>query len=96
MERSMGVGMEAIRKFFKYLVLTLFALSLFPSVAFAYLDPGTGSYLFQILVGTFLGGLFAIKMFWRNIRTFIAKLFGRGTSEDRLADDPSKQHDLSE
>ena len=88
--------MGAIRKFFKYLILALFALSIFPSVAFAYLDPGTGSYLFQVLVGAFLGGLFAIKMFWRNIRTFISKLLSRGASEDRLTEDSSKRRDLSE
>jgi len=88
--------MGAIRKFFKYLALTLLAISLFPSVAFAYLDPGTGSYLFQILIGAFLGGLFAIKMYWRNIRTFIANRFNRGASEDRLSDDSSKRRDFSE
>ena len=88
--------MGAIRKFFKYLVLTLFVLSLFPSVAFAYLDPGTGSYLFQVLVGAFLGSLFAIKIFWRNIRTFITNRFNRSASEDRLADDSNKRRDFSD
>ena len=88
--------MGAIRKFFKYLILTLFALSLFPSVAFAYLDAGTGSFLFQMAIGAFLGTLFAIKMYWKKLRTFLANLFGRGASEDALSEDSSKRPDSSE
>ncbi len=88
--------MRAIRKFSKYLVLTLFVLSLFPSVAFAYLDPGTGSYLMQVLIGGVMGGMFAVSMFWRRIVAFFSNLFGRGTSKDNLADEPSKPSDPSE
>ena len=31
--------------------------------AYAYLDPGTGSYLFQLLLGAFLGILFSVRIF---------------------------------
>ena len=56
----------------------LFALLiLFPGVADAYLDPGTGSYILQILVGALLGGLFAIGIFWRRLVAFVRKLFTR-------------------
>ncbi len=68
------------RKFVKYLVMALFVLSLFPTIAFAYLDPGTGSYVLQVVLGAFLGGLFAIKMYWRNIRTFVANIFSKNAS----------------
>ena len=34
------------------------------SPAHAYLDPATGSYVFQILMAGLLGALFALKMFW--------------------------------
>jgi hypothetical protein len=33
----------------------------------AYLDPGSGSLLLQILLGTLLGAGFIIKMFWKRI-----------------------------
>ena len=36
---------------------------------YAYLDPGTGSYVFQILMATSLGVLYAIKLFWRHGRS---------------------------
>lgn len=43
----------------------------------AYLDPGSGSYLIQILIAALLGSGFVIKAFWKNISAFFAKLFGK-------------------
>ena len=37
--------------------------------AHAYLDPSTGSYVIQMIVAGLLGGLFAVKMFWRNLKS---------------------------
>jgi hypothetical protein len=39
--------------------------------AYAYLDPGTGSVLFQVLAGAVLASLFAVKMFWYRIKLFV-------------------------
>jgi hypothetical protein len=47
----------------------------FPLPAYAYIDPGSGSYLFQLLAATLLGGLYAVKIYWRGIVTFVGKLF---------------------
>ena len=47
----------------------------------AYMDLGTGSYIFQLLVAGFLGALFALKMYWRSLKTAIRNLF----SKDRNA-----------
>ena len=43
----------------------------------AYIDPGTGSFMIQLLIGTALGSLFVVKMFWRRITGFLGGLFGR-------------------
>jgi len=59
------------------LVLALLLL-LLPSPAHAYLDPGTGSYAVQLLIGSLLGGLFAIGLFWRRVVAFLKRLFKRG------------------
>ncbi len=32
-----------------------------------YLDPGSGSILIQIIVATILGGLIAVRVFWRRL-----------------------------
>ncbi len=42
--------------------------------AYAYIDPGTGSYLFQLLIASLLGGAVAGRLFWRNIVAFFQKL----------------------
>jgi hypothetical protein len=53
-------------------------LSLFPPAAkAAYLDPGSGSFLIQIIVATLVGVSFFAKMFWRNIKLFFSNLFGK-------------------
>lgn len=41
----------------------------------AYLDPGTGSYVLQLLIAALLGAGFAVKMYWKNIRKGLNKLF---------------------
>ena len=51
------------------LVMLLVALAEQP--AEAYIDPGSASYVFQLLVGTALGALFALRMGWDRIKTFM-------------------------
>jgi len=43
----------------------------------AYIDPGTGSFILQILIGSLLGSLFVLKIFWHRITCFVGRLFGR-------------------
>lgn len=59
-----------IRDILFFTALFLFVL---PVPAYAYLDPGTGSYILQIIVAVFFGGLYAIKVWWRYIKAFIVK-----------------------
>lgn len=39
----------------------------------AYIDPGTGSYLLQILIASVVSGLFVIKIWWARIKSFLYK-----------------------
>jgi hypothetical protein len=39
--------------------------------AHAYIDPASGSFLFQVTIGAILGAGLAIKMFWRRIWGFL-------------------------
>lgn len=65
---------NTILKIFAFLLL--FNL-IFSQKAFAYLDPGTGSYILQVLIAFFLGGLFAVRLFWNKIKEFLTKIFSR-------------------
>ena len=40
---------------------------------FAYIDPGTGSYILQVLLAAFVGGLFMLKVFWKSIKLFFQR-----------------------
>jgi hypothetical protein len=51
------------------LVLLLLAASVRPVEA--YVDPGSASYVFQLLVGTALGAIFALRMYWERVKTFV-------------------------
>ena len=42
--------------------------------AFAYLDLGTGTYRFQMIVSGFLTMIFAIKVYWNNLISFFKRL----------------------
>ena len=48
----------------------------------AYLDPGSGSYLIQILIALLLGSAIALRAFWGRIRTFIVGLFSKKSDEE--------------
>ena len=48
--------------------------------AFAYLDPGTGSMLLQVILGGFAAVGVAIKLYWHKIR--VALKFGRKTDTE--------------
>jgi len=45
----------------------------FTGTAYAYLDPGTGSYILQVLLEFLLAIFFAVKMFFTKIKTFFKK-----------------------
>ena len=43
----------------------------------AYLDPGTGAMIIQAIIAGIVGVIFAIKLFWFNIKNFCLKLLGK-------------------
>lgn len=49
-----------------------------PHLEPAYLDPGAGSQMLQFLLAGLLAGLFALKMFWQNLKGYFAARFSRG------------------
>lgn len=51
-------------------LLVLCTLCVVPATAHAYVDPGSGSMMLQLLLASFLGGLYALKTYWRRIRAW--------------------------
>jgi len=54
-------------------LLAVLASLLLVREAHAYLDPGTGSYILQILIASLFGALFMLKVFWGRIVGFFSK-----------------------
>lgn len=42
-----------------------------PSDAWAYIDPGTGSYLFQIAVAGLLGAAYTLRRYWHALASMV-------------------------
>ena len=61
------------------LVMVFLAVSI---PALAYLDPGTGSYLFQLLIAGIDGAGYAVKVFWKNISDFVKTFFAKLKKKD--------------
>jgi len=65
--------------------LILFALA---QSAYAYIDPGSGSMLLQILLGGIAGAIVAVKLFWHRMRD-ILKLTRNRSDPETSTDDHS-------
>ena len=64
------------------IAIVLYVSAIAIPAAFAYIDPGTGSYIFQVVVGALLAAALAVKVFWRRIWGFVT-----GKSRHRRAAD---------
>ena len=62
--------------------ILLTALLTFPSLrVHAYLDPGSGSFILQILLATLLGGLFIFRSYLGKAKNFVVRLFNKRDDE---------------
>ncbi len=52
-----------------------------------YLDPGSGSFILQLLIASLVGIGFALRSYWGRITGFFRKDKGEGDSEDNQSKD---------
>jgi len=52
-----------------------------------YLDPGSGSFLLQLLIAGLIGLGIALRASWGKIR----KMFGKGQAEDNISEDDNDE-----
>jgi hypothetical protein len=45
--------------------------------ALAYIDAGSGSYIFQLVIGAMVGTAVAAKVFWRRVLAFVTGRLSR-------------------
>ena len=58
---------------FQNIIIAILMVLCFTGNAFAYLDPGTGSYIFQMIAAAVLSSIFVIKLFWKRILGYFKK-----------------------
>jgi hypothetical protein len=64
---------------------------LFNSHQFFYLDPGSGSFIIQMLIAGVLGAGLGITIFWNKIKS----LFGKGKPQQDESEDETEDEDES-
>jgi hypothetical protein len=67
-----------IRSLFIFVV----GIMAFPRFIFAYIDPGTGSYVIQVLIAAFIGISFAVKLYWKKIKAFLSRFFKKNIGDE--------------
>ena len=66
-----GVGMR--RSTFFIFLVGFFMISNPFAMAYAYLDPGSGSMLLQLLLGGTAGVVVIVKLYWERLRNFLSR-----------------------
>ena len=70
---------------FQKAIIFIGAILCFVPSAFAYLDPGSGSYILQAIVAGALGGAYAVKLYWFKIVSFFKG--SKAQKEDSIEND---------
>lgn len=65
-----------------FVTVLLLSVSMFATDARAYLDPGTGSYVLQMVLAGIAAALFAVKLFWVRIKAFVLSITGTNKKDD--------------
>jgi hypothetical protein len=65
-------------------VVTVAALAFVAAPAWAYLDPGTGSYVFQVVAAALVSVGFLARAYWHRLRTLLGR---RGRSSPQAPPD---------
>jgi len=72
-----------MKKFFIYLFCNSIVIFLIVTNAYAYLDPGTGSFILQAIIG-FLAALSAgFLYYWTKVKNFFLKLFKKNNNDEK-------------
>jgi hypothetical protein len=73
------------RRLARIALLTSVATLFCTGPAWAYLDPGTGSMLLQLLLGGIAGAIVVGKLYWHRFRGFVASRFSGKSREGARA-----------
>lgn len=64
------------------LLYLTFILLTFPAFSHAYIDPGSGSIILQLIVAGIFGSILFFKLLWQRIVHFFSNLFSSSAVEE--------------
>ena len=68
--------------FFQFLIVNIISIFLIITNAYAYLDPGTGSFILQAILG-FLAAISAGFYYWTKVKNFFIKFFKKKNDDKK-------------
>ena len=72
-----------MKKILIYLIFNTITIFLVVTNAYAYLDPGSGSFILQAIIG-FLAALSASFLYyWTKVKNFFLKLFKKNNNDEK-------------
>ncbi|MCJ7669603.1 MAG: hypothetical protein MUO61_03685 [Dehalococcoidia bacterium] len=84
--KHLGIALAVIISLFLIFSQTVYAsidVGTFDQAAYAYyIDPGTGSIIIQVLIGTFVGGLAIIGVYRMRVKNFLRNLFKKRKGDE--------------
>ena len=76
------------------IVMVLLLYFSFPARAYAYLDPGTGSFIIQMIIGGLLGLAVTIGLFWNRVKVWFMNIFsGESVPESEEDNEQEENHE---
>ncbi len=64
---------QKVNSIISILAILIVTFLLFPKSTYAYLDPGSGSYIVQILIASLAGIGFFVKTYWNQIKSIFSR-----------------------
>jgi len=72
-----------VKKILTFLIFNIIAIFLIVTNSYAYLDPGTGSFILQAIIG-FLAAISAgFLYYWTKVKNFFLKLFKKKSNDEK-------------
>lgn len=73
----------------KIIFIIFSSFFIFSANAYAYLDPGSGASIIQIILGMFAAAASAVAFYWTKLKNYISRIFKKNNdkSEEKEKDE---------